>query len=205
MTRSLPPLSPTASLIRWVMLAAVVGLLLYQVVSDRWQPAADAPRRANEPHAEVGKDDPSKKKPVTDEVAPTEQEIDLSVDDAAKPTNAPAKAKPDGPRVEGLKVHNVIVKSLDGEVAFHGTVDLSATLKRIDAQQSLTQFQHDGVEFKNLERRLPNKPRGHYREWVSPTSGLRGPGPQRVITGKTGEAFYTWDHYEHFLPIRKSR
>jgi guanyl-specific ribonuclease Sa len=52
--------------------------------------------------------------------------------------------------------------------------------------------------FQNREKRLPQKPAGYYREWVHPTPGLRGPGPQRIVTGKEGEIYYSPDHYETF-------
>ena len=109
------------------------------------------------------------------------------------------------PRVDGLKVHNVAIKNLDGEIVFRGTVDLAKTVERVDAGRVLSEYRHDGIEFKNIERRLPNKPRSYYREWVHPTKGLRGPGPQRVLSGKEGELFYTWDHYSHFVKIRSVR
>ena len=109
------------------------------------------------------------------------------------------------PRVDGLKVHDVAIKNLEGEIVFRGTVDLTKTVERVDAGRVLSEFRHDGIEFKNIERRLPNKPRGHYREWVHPTKDIRGPGPQRVLSGKEGEMFYTWDHYSHFVKIRSVR
>lgn len=109
------------------------------------------------------------------------------------------------PRVDGLKVHNVEIKNLDGKIVFRGTVDLAKTVERVDAGRVLSEYRHDGIEFKNIERRLPSKPRSYYREWVHPTKGLRGPGPQRVLSGKEGELFYTWDHYSHFVKIRSVR
>ncbi len=129
--------------------------------------------------------------------------------DSSKTGSTPKPAvqptMPGQPRVDGLIVHDVVIRNLDDDVVYRGTVDLTKALARIDKEQILTEFRHDGVEFKNFERRLPIKPRSHYREWVFPTSGLRGPGPQRVVTGKDGEAYYTWDHYEHFLRIRSGR
>ena len=74
-----------------------------------------------------------------------------------------------------------------------------------DQRRTLSEFRHDDIEFKNFEKRLPIKSRGYYREWVQPTEGQRGPGPQRVITGRNGEAYYTWDHYEHFIRIRSEK
>jgi guanyl-specific ribonuclease Sa len=81
------------------------------------------------------------------------------------------------------------------------TVDLAATLDRIDSGEKL-RFHHDGSVFENRERRLPAKPTGYYREWVHPTPGEDGPGARRVVTGKEGEAWYTPDHYKTFERVR---
>jgi len=104
--------------------------------------------------------------------------------------------------VSQFKFENVTVRNLDGEVAFRGTVDLTATMQRIDAGQTLRQFRNDGTTFQNRERRLPIKERGYYKEYVHPTPKLGGPGPQRVVTGKQGEAYYTFDHYKTFQKVR---
>jgi guanyl-specific ribonuclease Sa len=62
----------------------------------------------------------------------------------------------------------------------------------------LSSHRNDGAEFQNRERRLPKRPAGYYREWVHPTPGLGGPGPQRIVTGGEGEIYYTPDHYRTF-------
>ena len=59
----------------------------------------------------------------------------------------------------------------------------------------------DGAVFGNRERRLPRKPRGHYREFTVPTPGSRDRGPRRIITGRDGESYYTYDHYRTFKRI----
>lgn len=38
-------------------------------------------------------------------------------------------------------------------------------------------------------------------EYVHPTPGVDGPGPQRIVVGKCGEMYYTADHYEAFISI----
>ena len=98
-------------------------------------------------------------------------------------------------------VKDVTIRDRSGEVVFQGDVDLTDTLARIDRGERL-EFPHDGTVFQNRERRLPRKPDDHYREWVHRTPDLAGPGPQRVVTGEDGEAFYTHDHYETFKRIR---
>jgi ribonuclease T1 len=62
-------------------------------------------------------------------------------------------------------------------------------------------FRQDNTTFGNRERRLPEKPAGHYREYTVPTPGLSHRGARRVVRGKTGETFYTRDHYRSFMRI----
>lgn len=88
------------------------------------------------------------------------------------------------------------------------TVDLSATLRRIAGGKSLAEaglpnHAGDGTVFLNLtdrsagRRPLPDKPRGYYVEYVHPPrNGVRWPGPERLIVGRGGEAYYSPDHYD---------
>ncbi len=58
----------------------------------------------------------------------------------------------------------------------------------------------DGAVFGNREGRLPDKPRGYYREYTIATPGLGHRGARRIVTG--GDApevwYYTDDHYGSF-------
>ncbi|WP_081325944.1 ribonuclease domain-containing protein [Pantoea agglomerans] len=49
---------------------------------------------------------------------------------------------------------------------------------------------------------LPKQPNGYYKEYVHPTPDIPRPGPQRIIVGQNGEAYYTNDHYKTFIKIR---
>ncbi|MGO4597950.1 ribonuclease domain-containing protein [Terrabacter sp. 2RAF25] len=61
----------------------------------------------------------------------------------------------------------------------------------------------DNKTFDNRERLLPDKTRGYYREFtvVTPRSGDRG--PRRLITGGSGEIYWTDDHYASFHRVRE--
>ncbi|HRD89513.1 MAG TPA: ribonuclease domain-containing protein [Accumulibacter sp.] len=69
----------------------------------------------------------------------------------------------------------------------------------------------DGSVFGNFERRLPLQPRGYYREYTVPTPGRRDRGPRRIVAGsgrggdvaRSGEYYYTADHYLSFRRIRE--
>ena len=61
-------------------------------------------------------------------------------------------------------------------------------------------YRQDGTVFGNRERRLPQMPRGYYREYTVPTPGLSHRGARRIVTGgqPPREWYYTADHYESF-------
>ncbi|MCC8180618.1 MAG: ribonuclease [Planctomycetes bacterium] len=81
-----------------------------------------------------------------------------------------------------------------------GTVDLRPTLRRIEAGER-NPHRNDGSVYRNLSKQLPERRLGHYREFVVPTPGINGPGPQRLVMGLDGEIFYTPDHYETFIQL----
>jgi ribonuclease T1 len=92
-----------------------------------------------------------------------------------------------------------------------GTVALSSlpaqasdTVHLIEARGPFP-YPQDGVVFNNAERRLPDEPRGYYREYTVPTPGSTDRGARRIITGKNGEYYYTPDHYETFRRVDVTR
>ncbi len=78
------------------------------------------------------------------------------------------------------------------------------TLRLIDRRGPYP-YHRDGVVFKNLEQRLPQKQRGYYREYTVSTPGSRDRGPRRVITGDQPPAvfYYTDNHYRSFSKIKR--
>ena len=69
----------------------------------------------------------------------------------------------------------------------------------------------DGSSFGNFEKRLPERPRGYYREYTVPTPGSRDRGARRIVAGggrhgdvaRSGEYYYTHDHYRSFRRIQE--
>ena len=59
-------------------------------------------------------------------------------------------------------------------------------------------YGQDNAVFGNFERILPRKASGYYREFTVPTPGVTSRGARRIVTGATGEKYYTADHYESF-------
>jgi guanyl-specific ribonuclease Sa len=101
-------------------------------------------------------------------------------------------------------VENVRLESERGSVLYVGEVDLAPTLERI-ARGERNPHRNDGSVFQNrplpgkATPELPRKPPGYYQEYVHPTPGLSGPGPQRIVVGRGGEWYYTPDHYQSFV------
>lgn len=102
---------------------------------------------------------------------------------------------------ESALVKGVTVTDKKAGTVLQGTVDLKPTLDRISAGKSFP-HRNDGSVFGNKEGLLPSQPAGYYREYVHPTPGVSGPGPQRVVTGQGGEIFYTPNHYGSFIQVK---
>ncbi|MFO1019660.1 MAG: ribonuclease domain-containing protein [Planctomycetales bacterium] len=151
------------------------------------------------PEKEVAKVSPPEKEtretppPVKNEAVPPKVE--------KKPGEVPSKPKPPVSAVpDPYKIRNLTLKNVDGKVIYRGEMDLRPEIARIKEGEKLP-FSHDGTIFQNREGRLPKKGEGYYREWVVLTPGQSGPGPQRIITGKGGEMYYTFDHYRTFQKL----
>lgn len=61
--------------------------------------------------------------------------------------------------------------------------------------------QRDGAVFGNREGLLPKRERGYYREYTVKTPGAKDRGARRIVAGRTGEYYYTDDHYRSFRRI----
>lgn len=78
------------------------------------------------------------------------------------------------------------------------------TLRLIDAGGPFP-YRRDGIAFQNREGKLPDQPRGYYREYTVPTPGSRDRGARRIVTGGKPPAvfYYTGDHYQSFRRIER--
>ena len=76
-----------------------------------------------------------------------------------------------------------------------------------EARTTLAANRKDGSVFANREGLLPRQPRGYYTEYTVPTPGARNRGARRIVAGgdprRSGEYYYTHDHYQTFLRIRE--
>ena len=68
-------------------------------------------------------------------------------------------------------------------------------------------YDRDGTVFQNRERRLPDQPRGFYREYTVETPGSPDRGARRIVTGGNPPEvyYYTDDHYRSFRRMEIGR
>jgi len=172
-----PVWRPTGSLRIIVVVAIAIAMAYFA-----WQKQQQQPR-PNEPP-------PPAAKPASSNGGDTAP--------ALAPESAPTAAQPVAlakTTIRDQKIFNQL-----GDEVFRGDIDVRPTLERIRNGKRL-QFPNDGSVFQNRERRLKEQPASYYREYVHPTPGLSGPGPQRIVMGKGGEAYYTPDHYRTFRRV----
>lgn len=62
-------------------------------------------------------------------------------------------------------------------------------------------FDRDDLVFQNREGILPDRERGHYREYTVITPGENDRGARRIVAGDDGERYYTSDHYSSFSEV----
>ncbi|MET8539691.1 ribonuclease [Kitasatospora sp. NPDC004799] len=62
-------------------------------------------------------------------------------------------------------------------------------------------YSRDGIVFENRESRLPRKAEGYYHEYTVVTPGSNDRGTRRVVTGNSGEQYWSADHYATFQEI----
>lgn len=75
------------------------------------------------------------------------------------------------------------------------------TLALIRAGGPFPYPRNDNQVFTNRERLLPQETRGYYREFTVVTPGSADRGARRIITGSSGEKYWTDDHYASFSRI----
>jgi len=81
-----------------------------------------------------------------------------------------------------------------------------ATLEAIERGGPYS-YDRDGSVFQNRERRLPDQPRGYYREYTVETPRSPDRGARRIVAGgDPPEVFYyTDDHYRTFRRVEVQR
>jgi ribonuclease T1 len=94
-----------------------------------------------------------------------------------------------------------------GSTGANGSTALSSLPPQARQTVSLIQrggpfpYRSDVIIFNNNERHLPIKPRGYYHEYTVVTPASADRGERRIITGGSGEFYYTADHYKSFIRL----
>ena len=180
-----------------------------QPVSTAKANRADSPRGppsslSGEPNGRTGArmdpSPPSPRPPASGPLSDIRSKPTTQSQTKSPKTTGPDRLSPTADETS-YKVPNQSIRDLSGRVVYKGTVDLKPTLDRIERGEA-NRHRNDGAQFQNRENRLPRKPSGYYKEYVHPTPGENGPGPQRIIIGKQGEIWYTADHYKTFKKIK---
>jgi filamentous hemagglutinin len=99
-------------------------------------------------------------------------------------------------------VHGVTIVDRGRVIATNQTVDVNPTLEAIQTSGiNGRNYANDGRGGSQL---LPAKGPGYYQEFdvVDQHPGTIGRGPERIVTGRGGEVYYTGDHYRTFIPVR---
>ncbi len=127
----------------------------------------------------------------------------------AADTNAP---KPEAPQIETAVPDSLASGSLASRSAAQETIPnyVVETLAYIREHDSAPKGYVGGRKFSNLEKRLPQKAPGgepiQYREWdVKPKVEGQNRGAERLVTGSNGRAWYTRDHYNSFVEVKKKK
>lgn len=104
---------------------------------------------------------------------------------------APANGAPANPGATAQRSHDALPAFLPAEAR--------QTIVLIQRGGPYPHRQDGGV-FSNREQRLPDRPRGYYREYTVDTPGAGNRGARRIVTGGNPPTgwFYTDDHYETF-------
>ena len=83
-----------------------------------------------------------------------------------------------------------------------GILDLGPDLNRIN-QGIKDVHRHDFGIYKNVGPAfLPKQAPSHYQEHTVRIPGADYPGASRIVTGKSGERYYTPDHYQTFINLK---
>jgi guanyl-specific ribonuclease Sa len=90
-----------------------------------------------------------------------------------------------------------------GEVIYQGSIDVNAEVDRIRRGEARN-HRNDGGVFNNRERLLPAAERGAYREFVYVQRGIPFPGPARLVISRTGDVWFTGDHYSSFIRVPRA-
>jgi filamentous hemagglutinin len=127
-------------------------------------------------------------------------DVTLEISDAVKGNLLARGRGTMPPRAPPKLVLDYVTVEAAGAIVYRGRVDLRLTVARIQRGERLS-YREDGVVWRDRAHQLPRAPRGYWRQYIHPTDGVRGAGPQRLVRGQGGELYYTPDQYRTLIPL----
>jgi ribonuclease T1 len=132
--------------------------------------------------------------------------VTLALSRSGKADSAATQATTTAPTSRSTAIGSSTTKSkTTAPKSDYATIKVSAlppegrtTLKLIASNGPFPFAKNDGVVFSNFEKVLPAQPKGYYHEYTVITPGASNRGTRRIVTGKSGEQYYTNDHYKTF-------
>jgi ribonuclease T1 len=132
--------------------------------------------------------------------------VTLALNRGGKADSAATQATTTAPTSRSTAIGSSTTKSkTTAPKSDYATIKVSAlppegrtTLKLIASNGPFPFAKNDGVVFSNFEKVLPAQPKGYYHEYTVITPGASNRGTRRIVTGKSGEQYYTNDHYKTF-------
>ncbi len=144
----------------------------------------------------------------TDDTTTADEPTGIAATIAAD-TNAP---KPEAPLIDTKLPDSLVGRGPALRTAVQEKIPdyVLETLAYIREHDSAPKGYVGGRKFGNFEKRLPQKtPAGEqiqYREWdVKPKVDGQNRGAERLVTGSSGRAWYTRDHYNSFVEVKKKK
>lgn len=206
MARAVSPLEALAGRSKWGALLALV-----MVVALWWFTSTGTPEDEQAPSAT------SSEGTQSPEASPTSGQMSTpSVTDTTTATSRPSvSARPAPPRSSATERPSARPSTPAAQaprndsngyawVEAAGLPDPAGeVLAAIDAGGPFEYTPKDGSVFGNFEGLLPKRERGYYREYTVETPGVNHRGARRIVTGRSGEFYWTDDHYASFERIRR--
>ncbi|MCW2529899.1 MAG: hypothetical protein JWM76_4759 [Pseudonocardiales bacterium] len=113
-------------------------------------------------------------------------------------TSQPSTSQSPGPTSPAPSAN---VSTTNGAVALSTLPAQARTTVGLIKSKGPFPYSQDGVVFRNAEGHLPKKATSYYHEYTVVTPGESDRGARRIITGSSGEFYYTADHYDSFVRV----
>ena len=201
MTKQTKPRARSTQSTLWLVVLLLL-LAFYFFYTRQAPPPATAPPGATPTVTMTAGDaaPATEAQPASAAVAPAAGTDAALADGSSAAVTAQPQAAPRGARPTATRAPPALIDGLPTMAAAELPPAALDTLALIESDGPFP-FSRDGVVFQNRERLLPRQSEGYYHEYTVITPGSSDRGARRIITGETGERYYTDDHYASFFVI----